>query len=33
MDGADGRGGMHVCVGPMLSSHVGCDGPSSDPLR
>jgi hypothetical protein len=22
MVGADGKGGVHACVGPMLSSHV-----------
>jgi hypothetical protein len=32
MAGADDRGGVHVCVGPMSSSHAGCGGPSSDPV-
>jgi hypothetical protein len=33
MAGADGRGCVHACVGPMSSSRVGCAGPSSNPLR
>jgi hypothetical protein len=33
MAGADGEGGVHACVGPMLSSRVGCGVPSSDPVR
>jgi hypothetical protein len=27
---ADGSGGVHACVGPMSSSHVGCGALSSD---
>jgi hypothetical protein len=33
MAGADGEGSVHACVGPMLSSRVGCGVPSSDPVR
>jgi hypothetical protein len=31
--GADGRGGVHACVGPMSSPHAGRGGLSSDPVR
>jgi hypothetical protein len=33
MTGADGGGGVHASVGPMLSSHAGCGAPSLDPMR
>jgi hypothetical protein len=33
LTGANVRGGMHTCVGPMSSSRVGYGGPSTDPVR
>jgi hypothetical protein len=30
---ADGRDGVHACVGPMSSSHAGPGVPSSDRVR